>query len=179
MTQIQSDEARKYELMLIISGDIPESQLEKEVGEIKKLLQESTKGITHEDNWGLKNFAFRFRKQNRGYYIVFNFDAGPQAISEMRVAIRLNPVILRHMLITVPDSYQPGHHEDPVIFRDEKKAEESSSSSRGRGGKRMDSDRERMPAKAPVVVGKQEEEQLKTVEKKLEKILENPDLDLK
>lgn len=163
---------RKYELMLIFSGEIPEAQFERELADFKKSLQETSKSITHEDNWGLRNLAFRLKRQSRGHYVVFNFEADPSQIIELRSNIRLNPVVLRHMLITVPDSYVPGHHEDVVLFRDEKKNEDTgvSSSRKKPSIKEVHSEKGTTP---------KEEEQLKTVEKKLEKILENPDLDIK
>lgn len=177
---MDTQELRKYELMVIVSGEMPEAQLEKEKEELKKLLKENVKSITHEDVWGLKNFAYRFKKQARGYYVVFNFEAVPSAVLELRSNIRLNQAVLRHMLITVPDEYVPGHHEDVVFFRDEQKAEAAANAKRPRvKTKEMKQLEKEMSAPKTGMAGKKEEEELKTVEKKLEKILENPDFDIK
>lgn len=165
---------RKYELMVIFSGDMPEADFEKQLGEFKNVFKESAKSITHEDTWGVRNLAYRIKKQSRGYYVVFNFSADPSAILELRANLRINQAILRHMLVIVPDSYEPGHHEDAVIFRDEKKTEKRATS-RSRGEEpRVTKEIPQGPAPEA-----SEAEQLKTVERKLEKILENPDIDIK
>src|SRR3989338_1261819 len=79
------------------------------------MVKESTKGISYEDLWGKRDLAFKIKKDRRGYYVIFNFAAEPKAISEMRTAIKLNPVVLRHLLITLPDGYETGHYNDEVI----------------------------------------------------------------
>ena len=179
-------ELRKYELMLIVSGDMSETDFEKELDEVRKLLQEHTKGISFEDKWGCRDLAYKIKKQARGYYVVFNFTASPQDIFEMRANIKINPRVLRHLITTVPENYEPGRYKEeapPVKkFYRETKPEKTFV---------------RFPAvefpvvekvgvlevieeaKKPTVAGKEEEDQLKTVEKKLEKILENPDIDVK
>lgn len=164
-----TEELRKYELMMIFSGDVPEAQYEKELGDFKKTLKESVTSVTYEDNWGLRNLAFKIKRQQKGYYCVFNFEGNPANVLELRSNIRLNPAVLRHMLITIPDSYRPGHHEDVILFRDEQKAKDELQEAMPKRKKKPETELATTPREA---------EQLKTVEKKLEKILENPDLDI-
>lgn len=176
------DGFRQYELMVIISGELTDGEFEKELGEIRKLLKESTKGISYEDLWGKRDLAFKIKKDRRGYYVVFNFAAEPKAISEMRTTMKLNPVVLRHLIVTLPDGYLPGHHNDEVIPLEKK---DDDNRKRARYG----NEEERAPrggaaphrdaTEKPKLAGKDEEEQLKTVEKKLEKILANPDIDIR
>lgn len=173
-----TSELKKYELMLIVSGELPEAQFEKELSELRKLLQENTKGISSEDLWGKRDMAYRVKKQSRGYYVVFDFTAAPDAIAELRGNIKLNPVVLRHLLISLPEDFDASKYKD-FMLPEEKPAQES---------RRRSTPLRSVPprpavaeksAEKPTVAGKEEEEQLKTVEKKLEKILENPDIDIK
>ena len=181
-TSTTQDGFRQYELMLILSGELTEGEFEKELSEIRKMVKESTKGISYEDLWGKRDLAFKIKKDRRGYYVIFNFAAEPKAISEMRTTIKLNPVVLRHLLITLPDGYETGHYNDEVIPVEKK---EDDNRKRARYG----NEEERAPrgkaaphkeaSEKPKLAGKDEEEQLKTVEKKLEKILANPDIDIR
>lgn len=165
--------------MLIVSGELPEVQFEKELSELRKLLQENTKGISQEDLWGKRDMAYRVKKQWRGYYVVFNFTAAPDVIAELRANIKLNPVVLRHLLISLPEDYDASKYKD-FMLPEEKPAQES----RRRSVPLRSASPVSRPvvseksAEKPTVAGKEEEEQLKTVEKKLEKILENPDIDI-
>lgn len=165
--------------MVIFSGEMTEGDFEKELAEFRKMLQESTQGITYEDLWGRQTFAFRVKKQWRGYYVVFNFAAPTAGIVELRTNVKLNPHVLRHLLLTVPDDYIPDRYKTETL--PEKIQEE-----RRRYEKKPPAAVEikvegEAAVPAPVkatVAGKEEEEQLKSVEKKLEKILENPDINI-
>lgn len=167
---------RKYELMVIFSGELAEKDFERELDEMRKVLQESTGGITYEANWGKRNLAFRIKRQQRGYYAVFNFPTAAESIAELQTTIKLNPQVLRHMLITVPDDYEPGHHEDLVI-PEEKQADNNDKlrSSASAAGVR----KEKETAPKPELSTEDQQKELKNVEKKLEQILENPDIDIK
>lgn len=180
------EELRKYELMVIFSGELPEGEYEKELGELRKLLKESTKGISFEDTWGRRDLAYRIKRQPRGYYAIFHFHTTPESLLELRTTVKLNLQVLRHLLVIVPDDYQPTRGLQEAEPREARTSEEERSKmQRSRPRTRMEAPVakaaaavEEAPAK-PKLAGKEEEEQLRTVEKKLEKILENPDIDIR
>ncbi len=171
-----AEELKKYELMLIISGELPEAQFEKELTEIRKILQENTKGISHEDMLGRKDMAYRIKKQWRGYYAVFDFTAAPESIAELRTNIKLNPVVLRYLFISLPEDYDSAKYKDYMLPQAKSAASKYAAPRAAKAAETI-TPKEALPK--PIVAGKEEEEQLKTVEKKLEQILENPDIDIK
>ncbi|MEK9133111.1 MAG: 30S ribosomal protein S6 [Patescibacteria group bacterium] len=185
---MQDTDLRKYELMVIISGEMTDTEFEKQLGELRRMLQEDTAGIAYEDNWGKRDMTYRIKKQWRGFYVVFNFNAAPPSILEVRTSLKLNPVVLRHLLITVPEDYEPGRYKDQVL-REEPVEEERKFDKQKQALPRRDSEVKKVvveeapvattTAKPTLPTRKEEEEQLKTVEKKLEKILENPDIDIR
>lgn len=180
-TATTTNEFRRYELMVILSGDLPEGDFEKELNEIRKLLKENTKAVSYEDSWGRRDLAYRIKRKNAGYYAIFNFHAAPESLTELRMAVKLNPHILRHLLIILPEDYVVGQYKTQVL-RDEKRAEEAKEMRKPRAAKKIvPVELERMAAelKPPTVAGKEDEEKLKKVEKKLEEILENPDIEIK
>lgn len=180
---MQTLELRKYELMLIFSGEIPEADFEKELTDVRKLLQENTKGISYEDNWGRRDFAYRMKKQPRGYYVVFNFNAAPEQILELRSNIKLNQKVLRHMMLLLPDDYEPGRYKEEILEAEKFASEEKNKKRTLRPptilAPQPRATVEEKPSPKPILAGKEEEEKLKTVEKKLEEILDNPDIEIK
>jgi len=173
--------------MVILSGDLTESDFEKELGEIRKALKENTKAITYEDLWGRRDLSYRLKKQRNGYYAIFDFNAAPDSLTELRMNMKLNPHVLRHLLIALPENYESGKYKTMVLPEEKPASEEKK-----RIIKRVvPAELERTPtsvasvgapqeeAKKPIVAGKEEEEKLKKVEKKLEEILENPDIEIK
>ncbi|MBI5412905.1 30S ribosomal protein S6 [Candidatus Peregrinibacteria bacterium] len=191
-TAAPTQEIRKYELMVIFSGDLSEADLEKEIDELRKTLKEDTQGVTYEDSWGKRDLAYKIKRQSRGYYVVFNFAATPHAILELRSGVKLNHHILRHLLVSVGDDYEPGRQDKDLTRLDESMERRpripSASSSERKvemvkeaAAKKVlvEEEAEEKQKKKPVLAGKEEEDQLKTVEKRLEKILENPDIDIR
>ncbi len=169
--------------MVIFSGDLPESGFEKELSELRKALQESTGGISYEDNWGKRELSYKIKRQQRGYYVIFTFASAPEGIAEMRTNIKLNQNVLRHMLITIPLDYEPGRYKEEVFTEHKRREETKEQADKKRMGRSPARPEEskllRVVSEQPTVAGKKEEEELKTVEKKLEQILDNPDIDVR
>lgn len=178
MSTVSSDALRKYELMLILSGELTEADFMKELDEIRKLLKESTHSVTHEDVWGRRNFSYRLKKQRDGYYAVFNFAAEPTGIAELRNTMGLNPHVLRNLFVSVPDDYVPTRYkEEPRVTAEKPRMHPKPAMKPAMKPVPMEL-RMAEPEK-PLVAGKADEEELKKVEKKLEEILDNPDIDIK
>lgn len=164
---MQTENLKKYELMVILSGQMAEGDFAKELDEIRKLLQENTSGIAQELSWGRRELSYRLKRQTQGYYVVFTFTAGPSALKELTTTIKLNQNILRHLLITVPNDHQLINYdtlpEEPPVERKEGRRE-----------------RKITERQIPAPLAKQpEDKKLEQVEKKLEEILENPDIDIR
>ncbi|MBI2453912.1 30S ribosomal protein S6 [Candidatus Peregrinibacteria bacterium] len=178
-----STDTRKYELMVIFSGNLTESAFEKELEDLKKALQEASKGITNEEKWGRREFAYRLNRQKAGYYAVFDFEADPSAIAELRANVKLNPQILRHLLIILPDNYEPGRYRDLVLTRERKDiADKKKLPVRASAEPSVPSAKE-APQKPSAAISeddqKAQQEKLKSVEKKLEAILDNPNIEIR
>lgn len=184
-------DARKYELLVLLSGELTEGDFEKEVGEIRKLLKESVAEVPFEHSWGRRELSYRLKKQNRGFYVSFILMAQPEVIKELNMTLKLNPLVLRHLLLSVPEEYNPAAllgdmMQDRRVY-DKKvvRVAKGKSSEKQPMAEAMPIPAERAPAHAgapkaekPMVAGKAEEEKLKKVEKKLEQILDNPDIDV-
>jgi len=184
------EEVKKYELMVIFAGDMLEVDFEKQFAEIRQLLKENSKNISYESNWGRRDLTYKIKKQIRGYYVVFNFVAEPKSILEIRSAVKLNQTVLRHMLVSIPMDYDTEKYQNQVLKEEVDEAAEKEAVRRKEAARSETSSfaaskkvvKEEAPkAKGlPSLVGKEEAAaQLKTVEKKLEKILENPDIDIR
>ena len=177
-TTAEVSEIRKYELMAIFSGELAEKDFANSLSELRKFLQENTKGISYEDNWGKRDFTFRIKRQPRGYYAIFDFSAVPQQIAELTANIKLNQQVLRHLLISLPENYQSGQYKETALTEKIMQTEETKKKKYGKPKELLREPPASGARSEPSFAGKEDEEKLKTVEKKLEKILENPDIDI-
>jgi len=92
---------RNYEIMLLVSGDLPEVEIEKVLKDFKKEIQNAKGKITFEDIWGRRELAYPVQKQEEGFYVVYRFDFEPSALAEFESVLRLKKDILR-FLVTIP-----------------------------------------------------------------------------
>ena len=88
----------KYESVIILSANAPE-EATVAFGEKMKELISANGELTSVEEWGKKTLAYEVKKQTEGYYILFTFDAKPEFIAEFERILRLDEIILTHMVI--------------------------------------------------------------------------------
>ena len=123
-----------YESVFITRQDISSSQAEALVDSFAEIIANSGGSVPKKEYWGLRNLAYRIKKNRKGHYALLNIDAPPAAITEMERNMRLNEDVLRFMTVRV-DELDEGP--SPVLrSRDER-------GGRGGRGRRDDGDRPR------------------------------------
>ena len=88
----------KYASVIILSANAPE-EATVAFGEKMKELISATGELTSVEEWGKKTLAYEVKKQTEGYYILFTFDAKPEFIAEFERILRLDEIVLKHMVI--------------------------------------------------------------------------------
>lgn len=95
---------RAYELMVIISGSLDENAAHAWLKSITSSVTANGGKIHGEpDWWGRKRLAYPIKKQDDGYYAVFNVIAPAGAMDEVERGFRISDDILRHKLLRLPD----------------------------------------------------------------------------
>ena len=97
---------KKYEVMYIINANVEE---EKRVGLIEnfsKIITDHNGVIEKTDEWGLRDFAYRIDDMTKGYYVVVTFEADNDAVKEYDRLMRINPNIVRFMIVRLDEENQ-------------------------------------------------------------------------
>lgn len=92
-----------YESVLIARQDLGTSQVNNIVSELSDVIKKEGGEVVKVDNWGLKNLAYRIKKNRKGYYVLLNIVAPAQAISEFERRVRLNEDVIRYMTVKVTE----------------------------------------------------------------------------
>ncbi|MEG0872739.1 MAG: 30S ribosomal protein S6 [Clostridia bacterium] len=87
-----------YETVIILSASAPEEATVAFGEKMKELISQSGE-LTKVDEWGKKTLAYEIKKQKEGYYILFTFVAKPDFIFEFERILRLDEIVLKHMVI--------------------------------------------------------------------------------
>ena len=93
----------KYESVLIARQDLGASQVNTLVDELKNVISAQGGEVVRVDNWGLKNLAYRIKKNRKGHYVLLNIAAPANAVAEYERVMRVNEDIIRYMTVRVED----------------------------------------------------------------------------
>ena len=90
-----------YENVFIARQDISTTQVEALTETFANLVIENGGKVEKREYWGLRNLAFRMKKNRKGHYVLFNLDAPAAAVNELERNMRINEDILRYMTVRV------------------------------------------------------------------------------
>ena len=148
-----------YESVFIARQDIASTQVDTLGEQFTKIVEGLNGKVTKREYWGLRNLAYRIKKNRKGHYVLLNIDAPAPAVAEMERNMRINEDVLRYLTVKV-DELDP--NQSPILQRDrererdrdrdgrtgwgERSAAEAAGSRRGRFGddrppRRRDEDR--------------------------------------
>ena len=92
-----------YESVLIARQDLGASQVSSLVSNLSETLKANGGEVVRVDNWGLKNLAYRIKKNRKGHYVVLNISAPAAAIAEYERIMRFNEDVIRYMTVKVDE----------------------------------------------------------------------------
>ncbi len=90
-----------YESVFIARQDISNTQVEALSDTFSDIIEKGGGNVTSKEQWGLRNLAYKIKKNRKGHYTLFNIDAPAAAILEMERNMRISEDILRYMTIRV------------------------------------------------------------------------------
>ena len=74
----------KYESVIIINPSVEEEGMKTLIQKFTDLIDKDGK-VEKVEELGKKRLAYEVKKNKEGYYVVFYFDANPQAIAEKEI----------------------------------------------------------------------------------------------
>jgi small subunit ribosomal protein S6 len=118
-----------YEHTFLARQDVTQAQVEALMKEFQGVIEEGSGKVTKQEYWGLKNLAFKIKKNRKAHYAFFNIDAAPAAVVEMERRMGINTDVMRFMTVRVEE-----HETEPSIQM--RKQDRDERGDRGFGGGR-------------------------------------------
>lgn len=128
-----------YEHTLIARPDLTSQQAQTLGETIAQQIAEQGGKVTKTEYWGLRNLAYRVKKNRKGHYLHFNLDAPPAAVTELERTERINEDVLRYLTVRV-DKLEDGP--SPVMLAKASRDERSRRDREFRGEREPRGDRE-------------------------------------
>src|SRR5258707_8305919 len=88
-----------YENIFIARQDISAAQVEALADTFTGIVTAQGGQVTKREYWGLRNLAYRIKKNRKGHYMLFNLDAPPPAVNELERNMRINEDVVRYISV--------------------------------------------------------------------------------
>lgn len=92
-----------YESVYIARQDVSAQQVEALTESFAQIIAAQGGKVGKREYWGLRNLAYRVKKNRKGHYTLLNLDAPPAAILEMERNMRINEDVIRFLTIRVEE----------------------------------------------------------------------------
>ena len=88
-----------YETLTVFHPDLGEAGSKELAARVRAILEGGKAEIKKVDEWGMRELAYSIRKQRRGIYVLLEYKAEPQAVSELERQLKLNDQVLRFITV--------------------------------------------------------------------------------
>ena len=85
--------------MLILPAEADESVVSGALDRITRIVGDAGGEVGKVDRWGRRRLAFEIDRQNEGYYVVAEFTAEPEVITELERTLHLADEVLRFKVV--------------------------------------------------------------------------------
>ncbi len=105
MTESKEIEKRKYEIGFVIKTE--------DASVISQSLKNRGFAVLVENPIEKIQLAYPIKKENYAYFCYFHFEGDPAAIKNLKADLKLNPEVLRYLIITPPFIKKPAWRQSP------------------------------------------------------------------
>ncbi len=90
-----------YETVFIARQDISAKQAEDLAKNFGKIATDNGGDVKKTESWGLRNLAYKIKKNRKGHYTLLHIEGPSSCVVEMERNMRLNDDVLRFMTVSI------------------------------------------------------------------------------
>lgn len=92
---------KKYEVMYIIRPNVDEEGKKAIIEKINNVFVKAASTVSEVKEWGLRELAYEIDGETKGYYVLLNVEATPEAIKEFDRVANIDEAVIRHIVIAL------------------------------------------------------------------------------
>jgi small subunit ribosomal protein S6 len=117
---------RTYESIFIVHPEVVGDDQTAIIDKYKTILSDQGAEVLKVENWGVRTLAYQVKKQSKGCYVLFIFDAEPKVIAEFERRMRIDEMVIKFQTVLLENGYQaPAAAEPEAESADDADAEEA------------------------------------------------------
>ena len=90
-----------YENVFIFSGQLSQKSADDKLEESLDLIKKSGGKILKKESWGLRDLAYKIKKNSKGYYYMINCKCDPKVFKSFYVKVKQDLSFLRFMTLKI------------------------------------------------------------------------------
>jgi small subunit ribosomal protein S6 len=92
-----------YEHVFLARQDLAQGQVDTLSEAVTKIVEDGNGKVTKTEYWGLRNIAYRIRKNRKAHYVLMNIDAPTAVVAEIERQAGLSEDVLRYQTVRVDE----------------------------------------------------------------------------
>jgi len=94
---------RRYEVIFIVLSNLPDTEIDETVERYQNMVTELKGSVIKVDRWGRRKLAYAIKKQNMGYYVLFDFAGGANVVDELERNFKIDDKVLKFLSVKKAD----------------------------------------------------------------------------
>jgi len=96
-----------YEHVFLARQDLSQSQVDALAATATEIVEANEGKVTKTETWGLKNLAYKIKRNRKAHFVLLNIDAPTGVIAELERQTAINEDVIRWLTIRV-DKHEAG-----------------------------------------------------------------------
>lgn len=96
-----------YETLCVLHPELSDARIKELISWMRKVIEDGQGAVVQAEEWGMRELAFRIKKQSRGYYVRLTYTAAAPVLKELERNLRLNEDVLRFLSVVRPAPTAP------------------------------------------------------------------------
>lgn len=100
-----------YEHVFLARQDLSQAQVDALAATATEIVEAGQGKVTKTETWGLKNLAYKIKRNRKAHFVMLNIDAPAGVVAELERQTGINEDVIRWMTVKVEE-----HEEGPSVM---------------------------------------------------------------
>ena len=100
-----------YEHVFLARQDLSQAQVDALAATATEIVEKGEGKVTKTETWGLKNLAYKIKRNRKAHFVLLNIDAPAGVVAELERQTAINEDVIRWMTVSVET-----HEEGPSVM---------------------------------------------------------------
>jgi small subunit ribosomal protein S6 len=96
-----------YEHVFLARQDLSQAQVDALAAQATEIVEANQGKVAKTETWGLKNLAYKIKRNRKAHFVMLNIEAPPGVIAELERQTAINEDVIRFMSVRV-DEHEAG-----------------------------------------------------------------------